>query len=305
MLTALALIAHTPPSWAGTIEIEEVYASSEYLRSRDYPARNIKDGKSATAWVEGESGSGVGSWLEVRFDGEHEVTQLKMWAGDWTSKTAWQRANRPAELEVRWSEGDVETWTLSDEWTPQAFLPEKPRRTDRIRIRIKSIHSGTAFPDTAISELKVFEAEPGDGIVPMGGIRASSTFEPDGEGSYGSNSLVDGIRDTFWCEGDKDGDGTGEWIEIDLGESQTLGTLKILNGMGSSSDIHKTGNIATTATLEFSDGSTQNIHLKPFFLPQRVPLQPVTTRSVKITFTGIRRGTDYNDLCISEVHFLP
>ena len=305
MLLTLAIATPFTPALAGQIDIAEVEASSEYLRSADYPARHVQDGKTASSWVEGESGSGVGSWIELRFDKTYTVTELKIWAGDWSSRTAWERANRPAELVVWGGDGSTESWLLEDAWRAQSFHPESPRRADRVRLRIKSIHNGTAFPDTAIAELQAYGPDANDGTLPTRAVRASSTFGADADGSYLPTHVLDGIRDTFWCENDEAGDGSGQWLAFDLDGPHTLSSLAILNGMGSSADIHKTGNIATTATLEFSNGSTQEISLKPFFLPQKVALEPVETTSVKITFTGIRRGTDYNDLCISEVRFLP
>jgi len=300
-----SLLAYSFPADAGRVRITEVSVSSEYTKSEQYPARNVKDSKSSTAWVEGDTGSGVGSWIEVKFDGEHQVTMVKMWAGDWSSRKGWERANRPSELEVKWADGETETWKLADEWAPQVFLPAKPKTTDTIRFRVKGIHSGTAFPDTAIAELQVFENGNSDGIAPISGASASSVFESDSDGTYDATNMLDGIRDTYWCENDKDGDGTGEWVEITLAGSQKISTMFVLNGMGVTTEIHKKGNVAKTAKLEFSDGSTQDVSLKPFFFPQKVVLKPVQTGSVKITFTGVQRGSDYNDLCISEVHFLP
>jgi hypothetical protein len=305
MLPTLILTALTSLSWSGPVKITAVEVSSEYTRSAHYPGRHIQDGKVTTAWVEGDSGSGVGSWLEASFDGPHDITHLKIWAGDWASRTAWERANRPAELEVKWSDGTRDTWTLADTWEPQVFAPEAPRRAERVHLRIKSIHSGTAFPDTAIAELQAFEAQAASGPLPIRDPSASSTYATDIDGAYPVEQVLDGLRDTYWCEGNSEGDGTGEWLEFRFDAVHTLQTLVLLNGIGTDASLHKTANVATTATLEFSDGSTQTVSLKPFFLPQKVPITPVSTSSVKITFTGIRRGTDYNDLCISEVQFLP
>jgi hypothetical protein len=305
MISTLVLTALTTVSWSGTVKITEVDVSSEYARSAHYPGRHIQDAKTTTAWVEGDSGSGVGSWLEVRFGEEHDITHLKIWAGDWASRTAWERANRPAELEVKWSDGTRDTWTLSNDWIPQVFTPEAPRRASGVRLRVKSIHSGTAFPDTAIAELQAFEAKTAEGRIPTLEVTASSTFEPDIDGSYTADQVLDELRDTYWCEGNPTGDGSNEWLELRFDGTHTLQTLVLLNGMGTSAAVHKTGNVATSATLEFSDGSTQTVTLKPFFLPQKVPISPVVASSAKITFTGIRPGTDYNDLCISEVQFLP
>jgi hypothetical protein len=40
-------------------------------------------------------------------------------------------------------------------------------------------------------------------------------------------------------------------------------------------------------------------------LPQTIKLTPVSTSSVKVTFTKAYPGSDFNDLCIAEASFKP
>ena len=79
--------------------------------------------------------------------------------------------------------------------------------------------------------------------------------------------------------------------------------MTILNGMGGSLSLYKKGNAATGVTLMFSDGSTKQLSLKDFPMAQPVSLGDVSTSSVKIRIDTVRKGSEYNDLCLAEVAF--
>lgn len=293
-----ASTAHAKP-----VKITGASAKSEYDQGGVYyPARYVKDGKSGTAWYEGESGNGLGAWIELDLGSAVDVHKVVVYAGDWKSESSWTRANRPKELELKYSDESVETWTLTDEMTPQVYTLKSPKNTSKIRLRIKSVYNGSAFPDTGISEVQVFDGAPSPRIDAT--VTASSEFPNDGE-SYAPTNVIDGLQDTYWCEGSEEGDGVGESLMFDFGRSVNVKTLEILNGMGGSLDLYKKGNVATVVTAQFSDGSTKALTLKPFPLVQRADLGGKMTSSVKLTFSAIRKGTDYNDLCISEAYFRP
>ena len=303
MLCMGASLSAVSVAEAKQVKLASVTASSEYMVDDTlYPVRYIKDGKSATAWFEGEEGTGLGSWVEVGFGGDVRVEKVVLYAGDWTSEATWKRANRPKEMEVMYADGSKTTWSLTNEMVPQVFTPKSPKETSTIRFRITGAYDGTAFTDTGIAELMVFDGQPEDHAVAT--ASASSELPPDGD-TYKVGNLSDGLVDTYWCEGSKDGDGVGETLSFEFGRTVTIKTWKLLNGMGGSMALHKQGNVATSATLQFSNGSTKTIALKPFPLVQKVDLGAVTTNSVKVTFDAVRKGTDYNDMCISEAYFLP
>ena len=302
-LTAIGLLLNPSSAEAKRLKIAGATASSEYDEDgTHYPARNVKDGKGTTAWYEGDSGNGLGAWVEVDLGGEVQISKIVLYAGDWRSEQDWGRANRPAELELKYSDDSTETWNLADEYKPQTYAP-KGKTTSSIRFRLKGVHAGSALTDTGISEIQVFDssAEP---HVAVKAVTASSEFEPDGNYYWASNT-TDGLKDSYWCEGQKDGDGVGEWLMFDFGGTKTISTLEILNGMGTSFDLHKKGNVATKATLQFSNGSTKSVDLKAFALPQKVDIGSVSTSSVKITFDALRKGAEFNDMCVSEVAFHP
>jgi hypothetical protein len=301
----LALALSSDPAAAGQVKIASVNAKSSYSQGdTSYPADNVKDGKGATPWFEGDPGNGVGSWIEIDLGGSHNVTKIQLLAGDWSSGSGWGRANRPKELEVKWSDESTATWTLSDEYKLQTFTPPTAKSTSKIRLKVNSLYNGSAFPDTAISEIVVFDDAP-DANARVREVKSSSEFPPDGEGSYYANQAADTVRDTFWCEGNKSSDGVGEWLEFVFDAPTHVSSLLVCNGMCSTPDILKKGNAPSRVTLTFSDGSSQSVDLKALMpLAQKVAITPVTTSSVKVKIDAVRKGTEFDDSCISEVTFV-
>jgi hypothetical protein len=288
---------------AGRVKIVGVKASSTYTSdSGTYDPKRVSDGKISTAWVEGDDGSGLGAWVELDLGGEVAVEKIKVWGGIWYSTTEWDRSNRPSEIELKLSDESTEMVKLGDAMEMVEFSL-KGKRTSTIRLRLKGAHSGTVWLDTGISEVQVFDATPGQ--VPIRGATASSRLDADADGHYEPSNLSDGITDTMWCEGSKEGDGVGEWVEFQFGSQQRVSKLSMVNGIATSLPFFMKGNRATGARLSFSDGSTETVTVKNSMLPQTISFPAKTTSSVKISFTSIAKGKEYNDLCIAEAYFSP
>ncbi len=297
-----ALAALTDVSLAGTVPIASATAKSYYSAAgTSYPADKVKDGKTVP-WFEGDPGNGVGSWIEIDLGGEKKIMKLAVFAGDWQSGDNWQRANRPREIEIKWSDGTTDLWTMSDEWKVQTYVPKTPKMTSTVRFKVNSLYSGTTFPDTAISEIVVYDDQPGATAI-VRDIKASSEFPSDADGSYFAIQAADGVRDTFWCEGNKTSDGVGEWIELHFDAPTAVRAVQVCTGM-CSFDAFMRGNAPSKLTLQFPDGSTQALELKMGPVPQEYPLRPVTTASVKVRVDAVRKGTEFNDACLSELTFL-
>ena len=64
------------------------------------------------------------------------------------------------------------------------------------------------------------------------------------------------------------------------------------------------GNRATEMTLSFSDGSTQTVAVKGSPSLQTIAISPVSTSAVRMTFTAVQTGKEFNDLCIAEAVFV-
>lgn len=300
--SAVAALAICMPAMAATVKPSSLSASSSFPPEDGvtYDAKNAADDKLATAWVEGEPGS-AGAFITLDLGGSKQITGLKVWGGLWASYKFWESGNRPKEIEVKFSDESTETFELADEMKVQEVKFKKPVSTSSVRVRIKSVYSGSAWTDTGFSEIHVVDASP-DSFAPIASFNASSTLPDDDDGNYGTDNLTDGMADSMWCEG-SDGDGTGEWIEFNFKGSKSVSKLSMINGIGSSVKVFFKGNKATKGTLTFADGSTEQITIKPSIMPQTISFAPRTTNKVKLTFTEVKKGTEFNDLCVSEAYF--
>ena len=298
------LCALSAGAFGARVETPTVTASSAFPADKGvrYDAAQVQDGKLASCWVEGDSGSGLGSWLKLDLGGERTVDQLKVWAGMWYSYDYWTRANRPKKLELTFSDGSTEVHELTDKMEVQVLKLEKVRKTSSVRLKIKEIYKGNTWFDTAISEIQVFDKSE-EKHAAVSAYRVSSELPEDGDGNYNPKNMNDGLGDSMWCEGNKEGDGVGEWVEFDFGQQKKVGTLTLVNGIGSSMAVWMKGNRAMEANLEFADGSTERVAIKATFRPQVIKFSARTTSKVKVTFTKVMRGKEYNDLCLSEAVF--
>ena len=288
---------------AARIKVASVKASSSYTSTdASYEPKQVIDGKAGTSWVEGDPGSGLGAWVELDLGAAVPVQQLRIWGGMWYSTEYWQRANRPKQLEVKFSDGSVQDWNLDDTQSVQTLTLPKAVTTTTVQLKIKGSYNGTTWNDTGISEIQVFDATP-DERVAVRSYTASTTSATDGDGNYAAANVGDAINDTMWCEGNKDGDGTGEWLELTFAANTRVAKLGLVNGVASDLPSFMKANRATGATLRFDDGSTQHVEVKSTMMPQTISIAPRATNTVRITFDAVARGKEFNDLCVSEAYF--
>jgi len=289
---------------AARVKVAAVTASSSYPAddSVNYEPKQLIDGKSGTSWVEGDPGGGLGSWVELDLGGAQNVQKIQVWGGMWYSSEYWARANRPKSLEIKFSDGSVQEFAMTDAQEVQVLSLAKPVSTSTIRLKVKANYNGSTWQDTAISEIQVFDAGADDQVRPVA-LSASTTTAADGDGNYEAKNVADGLVDTMWCEGNAEGDGTNEWLKLDFGGPKTVSKLNLVNGMGTSLSLFMKANKATAATLTFSDGSTATVEVKATVMPQTIAFPSKSTSNVTITFTGISKGKEFNDLCISEAYF--
>ena len=304
LLTGLCLL--TAGAQARTLPIQDVTASSSHSDDSgiSYEAKGLKDRKQATAWFEGDDGAGLGAWFELSLGSSQSVTGLRIWNGYWLTYDMWQRNNRVRDIEVELSDGSKHSFSLTDEMKAEELRFPKAVTTSSIKVRLKGIHSGSTFNDTAISEIQVFDDQPAEYVQPVA-YSASSSYPADGDGDYEPDNVGDDLLDSMWCEGAKDGDGVGQWIQLDLGGSQRVSSLLLNNGNAFDFKSFMNANSATAGTLTFSDGSSQKVTIKPSLMDQTITFSPKTTSSVRLTIDEIRKGKEFNDLCISEARLLP
>ena len=301
-MTGMLLTALLGTADAANLKITEATASSTEPESDgvSYEPKHLKDSKRSTMWVEGQSGSGLGEWVQVTLDGTQTVAGVRLWNGVWYTADFWERHNRIKEIEIEFSDGTRQKFTLKDEMAPEEIRFDSPVQTSFLKIKIKGIYGGTTFNDTGLSEIQVFNNDPEPNIS-AASFESSSVYPADVDGTYVPENMQDSLLDTMWCEG-SDGDGNGEWVQMNLSGSQSISTLVIRNGNAYSFSQSMKSNRAIGAMLTFSDGSSENITLKASALEQKISIGSRSTSSVRLTVTEVKAGTEFNDLCISEMH---
>ena len=307
-LAALLFAGFSSTALARPIKVTSDQASATSICPEDegvnYEAKNMVDSKLSTVWVEGLTGSGLGESVTLDLGETKTINALRLWNGNWYSNDFWSRHNRMKDIEVSFSDGTKQTFTLKDEMVPETLTFPKPVSTSSIKIKYKSVYSGSTFQDTVISEIQLLDGQPDAFFMPVG-YAASSTYPADADGNYEANLTTDYMLDSMWCENNQTGDGTGEWIEYNFGQPRTISKLVVNNGNALSIAYNTKANRATAATLTFDDGSTQQIALKPMPTAQTISFVSKTTSKVKISFTTVQKGTEFNDLCLSEARFEP
>lgn len=299
------LLAVAPHAHAGRIDVASVEASSTYPDEGgiSYQPGQVQDGKVSTAWVEGEEGSGLGEWIELDLGGEHRVHKLKVWGGMWFSREYWHRSNRPRRLKATFSDGSTETLEIADEMAPHEHILSSPKATTSVRLEIEDVYAGNTWLDTPISEVQVFDDTPGE-AAPVRAASASSVLPDDADGSYHPANLYDGLTDSMWCQAEGAEAGDEEpWIQVDFAGRRRVDSLHLINGIGSGLKFWMKGRRATAARLEFSDGSTETIEIRNTMLPQDISFPAHETSSVKLVVTGVKKGKEYDYLCLSEAVF--
>ncbi len=290
---------------AGTVKPAGWSASSAATpnEERNFEVTNVGDLKQSSAWVEGDQGGGLGAWISADLGGEKALTGMQIWTGNWYNAEFWGHYNRPKTVVVEFSDGATEEVSLTDVYKPQDVSFKTPHTTSSVKLKVKAIYPGKGV-DTAISEV-VFKDGTRAASHPVVKFTASTTFPPDPDGDYEADNAADGIVDSMWCEGNKISDGTGEWLEFGFAGKVSVSSIKLRNGSAYSPALFMKGNRASSATLTFSDASTESVMLKDIFFEQTVSFPSRTTDKLRVTFTGVKKGTEYNDLCLSEATFLP
>jgi len=153
----------------------------------------------------------------------------------------------------------------------------------------------------------------------VNGVSVSSELPDQADHDYKYRNLFDGDLSTAWVEG-APGDGTGEWIRVDLPENFDLGSIGIINGYQSSKDAYEANGRAARVrcTINFADGSSmeftkdiedlswEEVTADPCrgFAPLwdagwNGKMYEVAVR-VRLEVLGVHPGDTFDDLCISE-----
>ena len=300
MLVSLALVlssaVHAAPLKVASWTAGSTAPSTE---SSVYDVAQLGDGKVQKVWVEGDPGAGRGAWVTADFGAQVTVGRLMFWTGSWADADSHAHYGRPKVVVAEFSDGTTEEFTIPDGYTAQEVKLKAPKSTTSVKLKIKDVHSGKG-PDTALSEVAFFDAS-ADPAARVASAKASSSFSE----SYDPMNTQDGAVDSVWCEGSQASDGTGELVEYTFGGPVAVSKLNLRNGVAYNLPLYMKTNRPTGATLTFDDGSTAEVVFKDSSAAQSVSFAPHTTTKVRMTFTSVKKGTEYNDLCVADLSWLP
>ena len=287
---------------AETLTVDSVDASSYFSEKNDvYSPKNIKAGKVSKPWVEDENGSGLGSWIQLNFDGANEVSEVRLWNGNWYSYNEWDYYNRASRVEISFSDGSSERIELQNKKEVAVIKLKKKVKTSFVKVTVKGVHQGSTYGDrTAISEIQVLNSGP-EKFAWADSLTASSTLPEDNDGTYETSNLQDILDDTAWCTGDS---GDAAVLKFNFNGPKKIKKLRLVNGNAASPKIFFAFSRAKKATLSFDDGSTHQVNIKPSLREQVFSLPGTRTGSVEMRIDEVIKGKSATaKLCLSEARF--
>ncbi len=136
----------------------ETYCVSSVLKPQfgnSYGAQNLFNASSATAWVEGRDGNGVGEWITVEFDAVRLVKSIHVQNGYQKNNDIFRKNNRVRQLRAVFSQGETQTFSLRDGLGEEVLTLPTPVRAYWVKFIIEDVWAGNKYTDTAISKLLV------------------------------------------------------------------------------------------------------------------------------------------------------
>jgi len=126
----------------------------------NYHPLYLVDDDPKTAWVEGEKGSGTGSWVRLRVTPMEGATRVRLRVRNGYQKSpALFAANARAKtVEVKLlPSGTTKALPLADQQDWQEIVVEQPAGAlSAIELRIAAVHAGKKYEDLCLSDAQVF-----------------------------------------------------------------------------------------------------------------------------------------------------
>jgi hypothetical protein len=119
--------------------------------------------------------------------------------------------------------------------------------------------------------------------------------------TYDAANSIDGSKRTAWIEG-VEGPGIGEWLRFDFGREINLHRIVILPGYFKSPQIWAQNNRLAAATLQFSNGTSNQFTFVDSMERQTLDLGTIKTRWVRLVIDDVFSGSD-PDTAVSEITF--
>ena len=146
--------------------------------------------------------------------------------------------------------------------------------------------------------------EPDSSTPAFSKVRASSTREPyrteTGTVTYPPSNALDNNKNTVWTP---DPDKENPWIELSASSEQTVKGIEIINGYSKNKKLYEANCRAKDVVVE-CNGTRYSYTLqdKGAGKVQRLAFpEAVRVSEIRITVNSVYEGSEYDDLCISEI----
>lgn len=129
-----------------------------------YSANNLIDKNPLTAWVEGDSGDGVGNCVHIYLEERAEVSKVSILKGYCKDEERYFNNNRPKEIEIVFLKDNADgsetvakkSHIFQDNFNSWEDINlAMPVECDRINVFIRSVYFGEKYNDTCISEIEI------------------------------------------------------------------------------------------------------------------------------------------------------
>ena len=128
-------------------------------KTATYDPENAIDGDYRTAWVEGTDGAGIGSWIELDFDGVHKINGIEISNGYKKEEGLYHRNLRIKKVRIYDSDGNSKVYTLHDQFVGTDRIDfDEPLETSSLRLEIVSVYKDkqTKHMDTCLTDLSIY-----------------------------------------------------------------------------------------------------------------------------------------------------
>ncbi len=130
--------------------------------SDPYAVKNLQDGDSSTAWVEGVKGSGMGERLMVEFKEaldtvDYPFYEIGVSNGYCKSRELWKKHSRVKRMLLSKNGDPILVLKFQNSYYPQVFKWPTDLleigNGDLVTLEIKEVYRGSEFEDTALSDI--------------------------------------------------------------------------------------------------------------------------------------------------------
>ena len=129
----------------------------EATQTNNYGVTNLLDGDPTTAWNEGTDGNGIGEWVQFNFAQDVVLSRIEIANGYQKDDERYVGNPRVQSLKVEYSNGTSQLVDLLDDEQLQIITPTREPITS-VRFVIVSVYPGAEWDDTALSEVRFYEA---------------------------------------------------------------------------------------------------------------------------------------------------